>query len=99
MNKDQGTGIVERVLYGLIMALLAKAIAKGWITSEEAPYYAAGIVTAIGSVWAWWINRPKAIAQSAAAIPGTTVITTPDIAGDTPETNIVSNTATKVVSK
>jgi len=104
-TSDQTYGIFERILYGLAMLALMKAVGWGWITSAEAPYYAAGIVTAVGSVWAWWINRPKAIMQSAAAIvdPDTgkkaVIVTSPAMAASTPETNIVSNLSNKVVSQ
>ena len=55
-------------------------------------------VRPVVSVWyAWWVNRPKAILQSAAAVPGTTVVTVPEIAHATPETNIVSATTNVVV--
>lgn len=99
MNKDQTSGIVERLIYAAAMAVLTKLVAKGYIDQDMAAYAAGGAVAAVGSVWAWWINRPKALAQSAAALPGTTVVTSSDIANSTPETNIVSNATMKVTSK
>ncbi len=99
MNKDQTTGIVERLIYAAAMAVLTKLVGAGYINQDMAAYAAGGVVAAVGSAWAWWINRPQALAQSAATIPGTTVITNAQIAGDTPETNIVSNATTKAVSR
>lgn len=83
---DQVKGIAER----LILIGLAWAVAGGYITQDESLVYAPAIIMAVGAIWAWRVNRPKAIAQSAAALPGTTVVTTPDIAKSTPETNIVT---------
>ena len=93
---DQTTGIVERVLYGVALALAMKFVAWGWLDPDMAPYVAGGLVTAIGGAWAWWVNRPKAMLQSAAAVPGTTVVTTPALAAATPESNIVSSATTTV---
>lgn len=99
MNKDQSTGILERLAYAMIMAVLMKLVAKGYIDEDMATYVASGIIAAGGAVWAWWINRPKALIQSAAAQPGTTVLTTPDIAHATPEVNILPSDKMKVTTK
>ena len=99
MNTDQTKGIAERLVYAAVMAVLAKLVGKGYIDQDMAAYIAAGAVTVIGSAWAWWINRPKALAQAAAAQKGFTVVTGADIAHDTPETNIVSSATMKVVPK
>lgn len=99
-SKDQATGVAERIIYGLAMGVLMKLVAAGYLDADMAPYVAGGIVTLVGGVWAWWINRPKALLQSAASVPGTTVVTTPDLAKATPnEANIVSNTNNKVVAQ
>jgi hypothetical protein len=76
---------------------------KGWITKQDALDYGAEygpLLLAVVSAWyGWRINRPKAIVQSAAALPNTTVVTTPDIAKSTPEPNIVSDVTMKVEPK
>lgn len=99
MNYDQKTGITERVLYGLAMALLTKLVAKGYIDEDLAAYVAGGFVAAVGTMWAWWINRPQAQLRSAATVPGTLIISQPSLANSTPESNIVSSDTTKVVQK
>ncbi len=100
MQKDQITGIIERVIYALAMAVLTKLVAKGYIDQDMAAYMAGGAVTLFGGAWAWWINRPKALLQSAAAVPGTTVVTTPALAAATPnESNILSNQTVEVKNK
>lgn len=67
MNKDQTTGVAERVLYAIILAGAMKLVERGWITADMAIYLAAGGVTAIGGAYAWWINRPSALLSSAGA--------------------------------
>lgn len=101
MTKDQGTSIIERILYGIALAVAMKAVAYGWIEADMAPYYAAGLVTLVASAYAWWINRPVAIAKAAENIsPDTKVITTPAIAAATPDNpNILSSADVKVVQK
>lgn len=93
---DQVKGIVERLLSLGLASVFSYAVLKGWITKEDAIKYGADLlpllVMAAASLYAWKINRPKEIAQSAAALPGTVVVTTPAIARATPnEPNIVSN--------
>lgn len=89
---DQIRGPIERVvLFGL--GLL---VGKGFITPADVTNYAALIMAVIAALIGWWQNRPKAILQSAAAIPGTTVVTDPSISNDTPEKNIVSNLTNSV---
>lgn len=92
---DQIRGPIERVVY----IGLGWLVARGYITSSEVANWATLILAIAAAFYGWWQNRPKAVAQSAAAIPGTTVVTTPDIAASTPESNIVSNASTKVVAQ
>ena len=106
-SKDQVTGIIERVIYGAMMLLLGKLVARGTIDGDMAAYIAGGAVTAFGSAYAWWINRPKALVQAVANIPNpaapngkTVIITTPELAAATPDQgNIVSSDTTKAVNK
>lgn len=96
------SGIAERLIYSAVLAVAMKLVAAGYITSDMATYLAAGAVALAGSVWAWWINRPKAllVAAAANAPAGTTIVTSEEIANSTPlSTNIVSNTEQKVVTK
>lgn len=67
VSKDQTTGIAERIAYGAILAIAMKAVERGWISTDMATYIAAGGVTALGSLWAWWINRPAALLTAAGA--------------------------------
>ena len=69
MTKDQTTGVIERAVYGLLMLVFMKLVAKGYMTADEAAYFATGIITAGAALYGWWINRPKAILQSASDLP------------------------------
>lgn len=69
MNKDQTKGMGERILYALLFWLGMRAVGAGLITPEMVPYIAdAGgiILTAVGAVYAWWINRPTALLNASA---------------------------------
>lgn len=101
---DQVKGIGDRIIAVLVAILLTTAVTKGWITTDQMNElskvlieYSPYITLAISGAWGWWVNRPKAIVQSAAALPNTMVVTTPDLSNNTPETNIVSNVTNKVV--
>ena len=90
---DQVKGIVER----LVAVLLTWLVAKGHIGKDEALEYGPVAIAIVSALYAWWINRPKAIVQSAASLPGTTVVTTPEMARSTPEPNVVSTATNTVV--
>lgn len=100
MNKDQVTGVAERVVYALAMAILTKLVAKGYIDQDMAAYLAAGAVTLVGGLWAYWINRPQALMNAAVnSTPGTVIVTSAAVANTTPNDNIVSDKEAQVVSK
>lgn len=65
MNRDQTTGVAERILYAIILAAAMKLVERGWITADMATYIAAGGVMLAGGAWAWWINRPSALLSAA----------------------------------
>lgn len=92
---DQIKGIVER----LIVVGLTYLATKGYIELQDVATYGPAILALAAAGWAAWVNRPKAIVQSAAALPNTTVVTTPEIAHNTPELNIVSSELNKVEPK
>lgn len=104
MNKEQGTGIAERVAYGAVLFLCMKLVSAGYIDAEMAAYIASGAVAAAGSAWAWWRNRPISLLQSAASVVGTdgqktVVIASPELANSTSETNIVAGDTNEMVRK
>lgn len=57
------------------------------------------IIALLSGFYATWSASHKQQVKAVASVPGTTVITTPEIAAATPETNIVSNQVVKAVPK
>jgi len=101
MTKDQVQGAGDRALLVLVTWFLTFATNKGWLTTSDVASLAPALVTIVGFAWGYWVNRPKAILQSAAAVVGadgkkTVIVASPELAADTPENNIVSNTPTTV---
>lgn len=62
---DQISGPLDRV----VLILLTFLVTKGYISTQDVAGYAALILGVIGAIYGWWVNRPKAILQSAAALP------------------------------
>ncbi len=87
MTFDQIRGPIERVVY----IGLGWLVAKGFITSAEVANYATLILAVAAAFYGWWQNRPKAIMQSAEALPGTQKIVTSDkeLSGDVTLTKTV----------
>jgi hypothetical protein len=92
---DQIKGIAERLIGGVLLLL----VAKGFIGKDDVAVYGPAILLLLAAIYGWYTNRPKAIVQSAAALPNTTVVTTPALAKSTPEPNIVSSAEMKVEPK
>jgi len=65
MNKSQVSGISERLVYGVAVAIAGLGVKWGWYDNEMAAYVAGGLVAAAGGIWAWWINRPQALMKAA----------------------------------
>lgn len=65
MNKDQTTGVFERVTYSVLLWIAMKFVAMGYIDPDMAGYIAAGGLALVSSSYAWWINRPSALLTAA----------------------------------
>lgn len=100
---DQVSGVTDRVLTIAATWLLTWLTMKGYITPNQAVEYSPLLIALGAAIWGWWVNRPKAILQSAAAIPAgggkmTQIVTSPELAAATPEqANIISSAENKVV--
>lgn len=95
MTKDQSTSVLERLFTVFITWLLTWLTTKGYITSAQAAEYMPLLLGVFAAVYAWWVAKPSNILLAASNIPGTTVVTTPELAEATPSAaNIVSNTET-----
>jgi len=92
---DQVKGLIERVATIGVTYLTA----KGYIDVKMATEIGPLLITVLSILYALWINRPKAIVQSAAALPNTIVVTSSEMATATPEKNVVSELTNKVVAR
>lgn len=91
MNTPQVSGALDRIV---LMALMYAA-GKGWITTADIANYLALIVGILGAAYSFWKNTNTSLVAKAAAVPGTTVVTTPELAAATPDQkNVVSSTNT-----
>jgi hypothetical protein len=100
MQQDQLKGMLDRV--GLVLAtwFLAWMVRKGWIGTEDSAVLLPGLILLPALAWGYWNNRNKALVQSAANVPGTVVVTSPELAAATPDqNNIVSNTNVEVKTR
>lgn len=95
MNWDQASGILDRLLSMAAVWL----VAKGYISASDAAQYIPLLIALAGAAWAWYRNRPIAQLQSAASVPGTTIVAPAEMAAASPQTNIVSNQTAAVVSR
>lgn len=69
------------------------------VVIKEIAKLVATVGTFAGGAYQVWKATQKNTVIDAAAIPGTTVITSPTIAAATPQLNVVSNSETKVIEK
>lgn len=93
-NWSQVSGGLDRV----VLVALTWLASKGYITSADVANYATLIVGVLGALYAFYVNRNTNLAKQAASIPGTTVVTTPEIAAATPnKQNILSNKTAQVI--
>ena len=79
-SQDMTKGIIERLAYAFILMMMMKLVQWGYIPADDAPYYAGGILAAAGSLRAYILNRPSALAQSAANIPREILAAQPETA-------------------
>jgi hypothetical protein len=109
-NQEQVKGMVERFLTITATVIATKIltwmVVIKFITNEDVGMLMPGLViflVALPSLaYGWWVNRGQSLASAlirAAPANSTTVVTTPDIAKNTPETAIVSNTDARVVTE
>lgn len=72
-------------------------IAKGWISAEAMPGVIGAIITVGGVLWGMFNKTQSSIVASAAALPGTVVVTTPALAASTTSPDALSSTEVRVV--
>ena len=94
-NWSQLSGVIERI----VTAGLMFAVGKGWIAEADITNTVGLIVGIMAALYAYYVNRPTNLIKQAASVKDTTVVTNPDIAHNTTQPNIVSNTTNKVQVK
>lgn len=75
------------------------AVSKGWVDSNTLLQAGGLIAPVVGMYFAWRASSAKAQVEKVAAMPGTTVVTTPEVAQASPSDNVKSNATTDVVAK
>lgn len=106
-NQEQVKGMFERFATIIATWLLLKLVRSGYISTEDSTILAPGLVILIVAApslfYGWWINRSKALQQAAASVflpdgSKPIIVTSPEIAAATSESNIVSAATNKVVT-
>lgn len=99
-STEQIKAMAERAVTILVTIFLAKLVKMGWLSDSDSAMLLPFFVILPSLVYAWYVNRGKALAQATVnAIPGTIVVTTPEVAKAVPSTDVVSNEAVQVVHK
>lgn len=90
MQRDMISGAVDRALGMLITWALTYVAAKGYIAQSSIAELTPALVVLIWAAYGAWVNRPKALVQAAANVPGTVVLTTRELSEATPnQENII----------
>lgn len=86
--------MLDRAVTVLATMLLTWMVKRGWIGESDSAQLLPAVILLPALAWGWWNNRNKALVQSASNVPGTVVVTTPELALDTPnQKNIISSSA------
>lgn len=105
MQSDQLKGMLDRTIAVLATTFLGWMVKKGWIGESDSAALLPAMVVLPAIIYGAWVNRDKALLQSAANVVGpdgkpTIIVTSPALAAATPDqNNIVSNTDAKVINK
>jgi hypothetical protein len=93
---------VLTLIGGLVAGWAAKT---GWITADQVMAFFNSdtliglVVSGLALAWSMISKTDKGVVASAAALPGTTVVTTPAIAAAVPSNDALSSADVKVVAK
>ncbi|MFA5897680.1 MAG: hypothetical protein WC829_01075 [Hyphomicrobium sp.] len=106
VQQDQIKGMLDRAIAVMATMFLSWMVKKGWLGESDAATLLPALVLLPALAWGWWNNRDKALIQSAANVVDlktgqkTVIVTSPEMAKDTPDqNNIVSSTDVKVIQK
>lgn len=93
IQKDQLIGMTDRALAIFLTVFLGWLVKRGYLGESEAAALLPAVVLLPSLAWGWYTNRDIALLKSASNVPGTTVVTTEEMANSTPEKNIVASKA------
>lgn len=101
---NQVSGMADRTISGALIGLLGfflhKLVVTGILAENDVTLLSPILIILLSAAWGYYVNRPTAIVQAAASLPGTVVVTTSDLSDATPnQSNIVSNITNNVVDK
>ncbi len=107
MQNEQLKGMLDRFISGIAIWLLGIAVSKGWLSQNDSATLLPALVVLPSIAWGYWVNRDKALLQSAATVPNpaapdgkTLIVSDPALAADTPnQNNILSSKDVKVQTK
>lgn len=88
---NQAYGALDRALLTLGSSSITWALTQHYIGDATALFLTTGVIPMLAIVYGLFANRDMAVVRKAANVEGTTVMTKPELAESTPETNIVSN--------
>lgn len=74
------------------------AVAKGWVSEQTMIALVGALITIGGAVWGIFNKTESSMVASAAAIPGTVVVTTPALAASVTNPDAVSSENPAAVS-
>jgi hypothetical protein len=69
MTFDQWTGLIRT----LVPAIVAYAVARGWVPAGAAADIGAAIIALAAAGWSWWSNSKTELVKTIAAMPETKV--------------------------
>jgi len=103
LTQEQVKGMLDRGAALVAAWLLGLLVRKGYIGESDAATFLPAIVLIPSLAWGWWVNRNKALLQSASNTVDANgqkpiIVTSPAVAATTPETNIVSSAEVRVVA-
>lgn len=103
-SQEQIKAMAERAITIIMTIFLAKTVKWGWLSDSDSAALLPFLVILPSLVYAWWVNRNKALVVAAANTfddqgKKPVIVTSPTVAGETRETNIVSDENVKVVNQ
>jgi len=103
VTSEQVKGMLDRAIAVAATMFLSHCVKKGWIGESDSATLLPALVLLPSLIWGWYVNRNKALIQAAANTVDDEgrkpiIVSSPEMAKSNPETKIVSNTTSAVVT-